>query len=231
MPAWLRRPKKSAQLFCSPADLSVATVSPTVNHLLLNAPIGTVLIRWTDAGLISGIEWLGEVQAPGKKRHPAPVRSIDCTTLADTEIPPIPTTVCARLRRYFQCGEPLGRIEWSTFDQGEWTDFQRKVYRTLEDIPHGETRTYAWVARRIGQPMATRAVGQALRRNPIPLLIPCHRVVGETAMGGFMGKSELGDPEMELKKTLLDLERSYTNPPFSFMDGHRPMVAASVRTG
>lgn len=177
------------------------------------------MLRWNEAGMVSGIEWLGGSIEQERQTHPALRRTIDPSVRSAETIPPAAQAVLAKLRTYFDRGEPLGQIAWDQFDQSEWTEFQRKVYRALEEIPHGETRTYAWVARKIRQPLASRAVGQALRRNPIPLLIPCHRVVGELAMGGFMGKSRLGDPEMELKKTLLELERSYTNPAFSFMDG------------
>jgi len=57
------------------------------------------------------------------------------------------------------------------------TSFERKVYQAVITIPFGETRTYAWVAKRVGRPGAVRAVGTALRKNPYPFIIPCHRVV------------------------------------------------------
>ncbi|OGB88040.1 hypothetical protein A3H38_05295 [candidate division WOR-1 bacterium RIFCSPLOWO2_02_FULL_46_20] len=65
------------------------------------------------------------------------------------------------------------------------TKFQKKVYNIVKQIPRGEVRTYGWVARKIGKPKAARAVGNALNRNPWPLVVPCHRVVAKNGLGGF----------------------------------------------
>ncbi len=82
------------------------------------------------------------------------------------------------------------------------TPFQWRVLKAVAEIPLGETRTYAWVARAAGHPGAARAVGGALKRNPYPLIIPCHRVVrGGGQLGGYSG----GGPEV--KARLLSLER------------------------
>lgn len=79
--------------------------------------------------------------------------------------------------------------------------FTMKVYKTVLSIPLGEVRSYKWVARKIGHPQAVRAVGQALKRNPYPLIIPCHRVVESN---GKLGGYNRGKKEKEL---LLNLER------------------------
>lgn len=80
------------------------------------------------------------------------------------------------------------------------TDFEWKVLKATMTIPIGETRSYKWVAERIGSPAAVRAVGQALRKNPYPLLIPCHRVVkSDGTLGGYAGKFD-GRKEALLKK-------------------------------
>jgi len=121
------------------------------------------------------------------------------------------------LQRYFETGEPLAEPRWEFLDQTAWTEFQKKVYRAIASIPPGETRTYGWVAQRIGSVGATRAVGQALRRNPIPILIPCHRVVARKSLGGFMGISDPNLPELKLKNALLSLEEKYLNPSFTFL--------------
>ena len=81
------------------------------------------------------------------------------------------------------------------------TPFQRAVWRALRRIPHGQTRTYAQIARAIGRPRACRAVGTACGRNPLPLLIPCHRAVASNGIGGFSAGRGW-------KKLLLDLEAS-----------------------
>jgi O-6-methylguanine DNA methyltransferase len=81
------------------------------------------------------------------------------------------------------------------------TRFQRKVWKATAEIAYGETRSYASIARRIGRPKSARAVGQALGANPLPVLIPCHRVVTSGgALGGFSGGRGM-------KKKLLHLER------------------------
>jgi len=80
------------------------------------------------------------------------------------------------------------------FDLRSVTEFERAVLLKAREIPRGEVRTYAWIADQIGHPAAVRAVGSALRKNPVPVLIPCHRVVrsdghiGEYALGGSANK-------------------------------------------
>jgi methylated-DNA-[protein]-cysteine S-methyltransferase len=81
------------------------------------------------------------------------------------------------------------------------TPFQQRVWRTLMDIPYGETVSYAEVARRIGQPAAVRAVGAANGRNPVAIVIPCHRVIGSDGrLVGYGGG-------LAAKEALLALER------------------------
>ena len=83
----------------------------------------------------------------------------------------------------------------------EGTPFQQKVWRALLDIPYGQTRTYGDIARAVNSPRGFRAVGMANNRNPIPILVPCHRVVGAGgALVGYAGG-------LELKAALLELER------------------------
>ena len=66
------------------------------------------------------------------------------------------------------------------------TDFERKVWNCLRKIPYGETRTYGWVAGKAGNPAATRAVGRALSKNPIAIVLPCHRVIeSDGSTGGY----------------------------------------------
>ena len=81
------------------------------------------------------------------------------------------------------------------------TDFQRQVWLGLAGIPYGTTRTYAEQAAALGRPTATRAVGAANGRNPLAVVLPCHRVVGsDGSLTGYAGG-------LERKRTLLDLER------------------------
>jgi len=68
------------------------------------------------------------------------------------------------------------------------TTFARRVWRATTRIPYGEVRSYGWLAARLGNPGSARAVGLALSRNPVPILVPCHRVVGSHGwLGGFSG--------------------------------------------
>jgi len=84
--------------------------------------------------------------------------------------------------------------------------FQRKVLAAAREIPFGEARPYAWVARRTGHPRAVRAVGTALGRNPVPLIVPCHRVLrSDGGLGGYI----FG---LDVKERLLQIER--TTPVF-----------------
>ena len=83
------------------------------------------------------------------------------------------------------------------------TPFQRKVWETARLIPYGETRSYAWVAELIGKPRAGRAVGQALGKNPLPVIVPCHRVIeSDGGLRGYGGG-------LQRKRVLLDHESQH----------------------
>jgi methylated-DNA-[protein]-cysteine S-methyltransferase len=85
----------------------------------------------------------------------------------------------------------------------ELSDFQRHVLETVRnEVPYGETVTYGEVAELAGRPGAARAVGTAMSRNPVPFLVPCHRVVAAGGIGGYGG----GPQGVALKRALLDLE-------------------------
>ena len=87
------------------------------------------------------------------------------------------------------------------------TDFRRSVWNELVHIPYGETISYGELARRIGQPQASRAVGAANGANPLPIIVPCHRVVGANGkLTGFSGG-------LPIKQWLLDHERRFTPQP------------------
>jgi O-6-methylguanine DNA methyltransferase len=82
------------------------------------------------------------------------------------------------------------------------TEFQKEVWRATEKIPYGEIRSYGEIAQSIGRPRSARAVGGALHVNPVPLVIPCHRVIGKNgSLVGFGGG-------LDMKARLLDLENS-----------------------
>ena len=103
------------------------------------------------------------------------------------------------LDRYFS-GKPVDfseipiRIDWSTF-------FQNWVWDAIREIPYGEVRSYKWIAEKIGRPRSYRAVGNATGKNPVSIIIPCHRVIGSNrSLGGYGGG-------IERKQRLLTLEK------------------------
>lgn len=105
--------------------------------------------------------------------------------------------VCGLLDEYFCGGQP----DFSLVPlRAEGTLFQQEVWKALLTIPYGETRTYGQIAHMIGRPKAVRAVGGACGRNPLPILVPCHRVVG--ADGSLTGFS----CGLDRKRFLLSLE-------------------------
>lgn len=112
-----------------------------------------------------------------------------------------PTTLTDRtfdeLERYF-AGELREFTVPVAFTFG--TPFQRAVWHALQQIPYGQTRTYAQIAQAVGRPKAVRAVGSANNRNPIPFIVPCHRVIG--ANGNLVGYAY----GVEMKRSLLLME-------------------------
>jgi len=87
------------------------------------------------------------------------------------------------------------------------TAFHRQVWSAVRDIPYGETRSYGQIARQAGSPGAARAVGQAMAANPVPIVVPCHRVIGSDGnLCGFGGG-------LDLKRRLLEMERALKENP------------------
>jgi O-6-methylguanine DNA methyltransferase len=102
-----------------------------------------------------------------------------------------------RLRRYAR-GEPVAFADALDFSAA--TSFQRAVWQAAREIPHGQTRSYGWLAGKAGKPRAGRAVGQALAANPWPIIVPCHRVLSSDGrLGGYGGG-------LAMKERLLRLE-------------------------
>lgn len=83
------------------------------------------------------------------------------------------------------------------------TEFQKRVFKALQSIPFGEVKTYGEIATMIGQPKASRAVGQAISKNPVLIVVPCHRVHASNGLGGFSSG-------LDLKKVLLQHEAVHT---------------------
>jgi O-6-methylguanine DNA methyltransferase len=123
----------------------------------------------------------------------------------------LPGSECERNPRLRQAVEQLRAYfagELRDFDltlDMQGTEFQTRVWRELRNIPYGETRSYSFVAVTIGAPKAVRAVGAANGRNPIPIVVPCHRVIG--AGGSLVGYGG----GLPLKRFLLDLEAQHSH--------------------
>jgi methylated-DNA-[protein]-cysteine S-methyltransferase len=170
-------------------------------------------LYWNDEGRLSRMGWNEDSITP---------------LLDEATQPPYGIAALLRdLQGFFRDGAPLLPLHWDLFDQAMISEFSKKVYEATLQIPHGETRTYAWVAKKMGKPLAARAVGQALKKNPFPVLIPCHRVVSDKTIGGFMGTDNPTDLELRFKLWLLDLERSYRSPCFPFLDPY-PKIQAQA---
>lgn len=111
-------------------------------------------------------------------------RELEPDAAAVQEDPPFFAELTDQLAEYF-----VGRRTTFTLDLDlRGTEFQTRVWRQLLQIPYGKVRTYGEIARALRQPKATRAVGQAAGHNPLPILVPCHRVVGRGgSLVGFAG--------------------------------------------
>jgi methylated-DNA-[protein]-cysteine S-methyltransferase len=108
-----------------------------------------------------------------------------------------PHGVLKELTEYFESGRDHFSLK-ITFTHG--TAFDQRVWLALRKIPYGETRTYKWLAEKIGKPGAGRAVGQSLSRNPLPIILPCHRIIeSDGSIGGYSAG-------INIKRRLLDLE-------------------------
>ncbi|HEX9076970.1 MAG TPA: methylated-DNA--[protein]-cysteine S-methyltransferase [Anaerolineae bacterium] len=155
--------------------------------------------------LATRLGWLGVARSERGVRHlqlPRPTREQALGGLqrefpTGTVVTDIPREIERELREY---AEGRGRSFSVALDLAGVKPFQRAVLAAIGKIPFGETRTYGWVAREIGNPKAARAVGQALHNNPIPIIIPCHRVIAsDGSLGGYGGG-------LPMKQRLLKLE-------------------------
>ncbi len=155
-------------------------------YCYLHTPIGELLI----AGENDALAMIGFPKG-SMRREPEPDWIFNEKPLAEA---------CQQLREYF-AGE---RREFDLSLQFGGTEFQVSVLEALRKIPYGETTSYGEIARRIGRPKAVRAVGAANGRNPIPIVVPCHRVIGSTGdLTGFGGG-------LDTKEALLRLEAEHT---------------------
>ena len=108
--------------------------------------------------------------------------------------------ICKDILRYL-VGEDVDFSRYE-LDLSGLSDFEKSVLERTRLIPYGKTLTYSDLAEAIGKPKAARAVGTALGKNPYPLVIPCHRVVGKNNSGGYTGGG------VDLKKRLIEMEKT-----------------------
>ena len=88
------------------------------------------------------------------------------------------------------------------------TKFEKQVLRITSQIPLGEVRSYKWIAKKLKKPNATRAVGQALKKNPYPIIIPCHRVIrSDGSLGGYVKGNKLKKELLLLEKYIAEIIR------------------------
>jgi methylated-DNA-[protein]-cysteine S-methyltransferase len=159
-----------------------------MSYAHLESPIGTLLISG-DAGGLQQILF----STNGRPARPDPAWQEDSSALGD---------VIRQLRAYF-AGE-LENFALALAPQG--TPFQQKVWSELQKIPYGETISYGELARRIGNPNASRAVGLANGSNPISIVIPCHRVIGSNGkLTGYGGGLPIKEKLLALEKRQLRL--------------------------
>jgi methylated-DNA-[protein]-cysteine S-methyltransferase len=158
----------------------------------LECPLGRLRVAATDIGVV-------KISFPGGARSDFSAWLAQHVPGAErvSGLPQLDEAV-AELRAYFD-----GRLrEFKVGRDLRGTDFQIRVWRMLAEIPHGATWTYGQLAQRVGRPGASRAVGAANGANPLPLVLPCHRVVASGGkLGGFGGG-------LDAKRRLLAFEQS-----------------------
>lgn len=155
--------------------------------------------RWGWVAALASPEGLLRLSLP----QPSPQRAMEelgPQASGAREAPGAFADLFRRMEAYWD-GEPVPFDD--PLDPRLGTPFQRQVWSVVRQIPHGETRSYQWVAERVGRPGGPRAVGQAVGANKVFLVVPCHRVVG--ADGGLCGYGAGG---IEVKRRLLELERA-----------------------
>ena len=192
----------------APARLGHATlvaVGLADDYAVIDSPIGPLRVAWNGRG-VSSVDG-----APDD--HAFEQAFLARTGRRAMRVSSLPPRLARAIERRL-AGDRRARID---LDLRGFTEFERAVWLKALEIPRGEVRPYGWIASEIGRPKAVRAVGTALGHNPIPLIVPCHRVV---RTDGFIGQYSLGGPAN--KRTILTAEGA--DP-----DGLEALARAGVR--
>lgn len=156
-----------------------------------------------DACMVSGDKGLKHLLLPGWDREKMADFVVDRFPEAAPGAKPAPEKIREAITFVQGCLEGTVKKPFAQLDLSGLREFQKQVLQITCKIEPGQTRSYAWAAEQVGNKKAVRAVAQALARNPLPLFIPCHRVIGKDgSLKGFSAPSGI-----KLKKYLLDLER------------------------
>ena len=165
---------------------AAATLTAKISRARWGSPLGAMLLEASETGLC-GAWFEGQKHGPDARNWPQRSNS------------PVIRQAIRELTEYF---DGRRRHFGTPIESSLGTEFQRAVWKTLRRIPAGRTLTYGELARRIGRPTAVRAVASAVGRNPVSLLVPCHRVIGsDGSLTGYAGG-------LRRKAFLLALEKS-----------------------
>jgi methylated-DNA-[protein]-cysteine S-methyltransferase len=198
------RPKYIAE-FQDDAKYSEQTEEHMTNLAVetVETPVGTIRIRCSDTGVKElEIRWNRESGSGEKSGKDREFRgSAKEAAAANSKRTPA-ALIAARAKRELVEYFSGRRRDFSVPLDMEGTPFQEKVWKALSEIPYGEVRSYAQIARRVGNPKAYRAVGTANGSNPVAIIVPCHRVIAsDNSLGGYGGG-------LNNKNYLLTLEKN-----------------------
>ena len=179
----------------SPSAESRRGRGEVARHRILDSPTGPFFVRRDADGSIE-TGWRDMLDGPGGSG-----RTIAWLGEADADLLP---DLCERIL-LAMAGT---RVDFDDVPTPSGTGFQRAVWNATRTVEPGSTATYGDLARRVGRPKAARAIGQAMRRNRLPIVIPCHRIIGAADLGGFGGTGVGTSRWTKIKTTLLDAERA-----------------------
>lgn len=166
------------------------TIDKIIFYTSVDSPIGDVFIASTSKGVCA------VTLAVSKETFISEIKEYGTPQRNDKRFDEIKK----ELKDYFN-GKKVN-FDKLDLDLLSGTEFQKKIWRKLIEIPYGETRSYKWLAEEAGSPKACRAAGSANGKNPIPLIIPCHRVINsDGSLGGYTGG-------VWIKEWLLTMERA-----------------------